>query len=101
MSVLRTWQHDTARPARWQETAEAALNGCSSKSDRVLGCHRRDVGGDPVQFREKTVAHLVARGALRVGRQVDGAERLAAAVQNGHRKRAQAELELLVDDRKT
>ena len=53
---------------------------------------------DPPQLRQKRLAHFVASGTGRVGREVDCANGLAIALEYRHRYRAQAALELLVDD---
>src|SRR5215475_11144789 len=44
------------------------------------------------------LTHFIAGRPCRMGRQVDGADRLSAAVEDRHGKGAQAALEFFVDD---
>src|SRR5262245_36032656 len=62
---------------------------------------RRDLRRDRAQLREESVAHLVAGGARRMGGEIKRGDDLALAIHDRHGDRAQAALELLVDDGKT
>jgi hypothetical protein len=55
---------------------------------------------DGPELGQEFLAHLVARGARGVRREIDGADRLAGAVENRDRDRAEPSLEFFVDDGK-
>src|SRR5215471_6421144 len=54
------------------------------KGRKRSGGHRGDLLGNPVELGEKLIPHLVAGRPGRVGRQVDGADSLAAAIAYRH-----------------
>src|SRR5713101_3204799 len=56
---------------------------------------------DGLELGKEFLAHLVARCTRAVRREIDGADRLAGAVENRHRNRAEPSLEFFVHDGKS
>src|SRR5690348_4088302 len=86
MSVIRTWHDDTAAPEPWQERP-----GVSDGS-------RRNLLGDAGELGKKPLSHLMTGRSRGVGRDVEGRDRLSAAVEHRNGERAQSTLEFFVDD---
>jgi hypothetical protein len=103
--IIRHGVNMSSRPPKFERADLFGVRYCAMGTPiemirENIRYRRRDLLGNPIELGEKLIPHLVAGRPGRVGRQVDGADSLAAAIAYRHSERAQAAFEFLIYDGK-